>query len=150
MTTWSLFRRHNSTPITLSQPLKRSKYSTDSESAATIDIGGHEHILNVKHYMPTKVTCKWKQDYKNTVIWAKNQPTFAVILISSKLAIILVNWKLDGLQENIFHGQALGLWPLKMDKPLFFQTRQKNPFSKSPHIKVLLVNKLRLGESVII
>jgi len=22
-----------------------------------------------------------------------------------------------GLQENIFHGQAPGLWPLKMDKP---------------------------------
>jgi len=95
--------------------------------------------------MPTKVTCKWKQDYKNTVIWAKNQPTFAVILISSKLAIILVNWKLDGLQENIFHGQAPGLWPLKMDKPWFYKISSYQDFTNKQTL--ILVSPLSFKNS---
>ena len=49
-----------------------------------------------------------------------------------------------GLQENIVaieNGQAL----------IFFrQAWKKIHFTKSPHIKDLLVNKLQLGESVII
>ena len=41
-----------------------------------------------------------------------------------------------GLQENIFHGQTPGLWPLKIDKP------EQIHCTKSPDIKVLLINKL--------
>ena len=54
--------------------------------------------------------------------------------------------------RNIVHGQAPSLCPLKMGKPLFFfrQARNKIHFTKSPHIKVVLVDKLRVGESVII
>ena len=48
-----------------------------------------------------------------------------------------------GLQENIFHEQAPGLWSLKMDGPDFVHTSpKKQHFTKSPHIKVLLVNKI--------
>ena len=46
-----------------------------------------------------------------------------------------------GLQENIVHGQAPGLWPLKMYKPLFCSDKlEKIHFKKCPHIKI----KIRL------
>ena len=48
----------------------------------------------------------------------------------------------SGLQENIFHR----LVALKMEKTWYFSdiflARKKKHFTKSPHIKVLLVNKL--------
>ena len=55
----------------------------------------------------------------------------------------LLHCEIAGLQENIFHGRSPGMWPLKMDKPWFFSDKpEKNCFTKSPHIKVLLVNKI--------
>jgi len=57
---------------------------------------------------------------------------------------VKLNSLFAGLQEYIFHGQAPGLWPLKMDKPWFFSDMHppKKHSTKSPQIKVLLVNKL--------
>ena len=58
-----------------------------------------------------------------------------------------------GLQENIFSWTSPGPEAFENGQALIF-FRQAPPkkfhFTKSPHIKVLLVNKLRLGESVII
>jgi len=70
----------------------------------------------------------------------------------------------SGLQENIFHGQAPGLWPLKMDKPwLFFrQDPNKIPFYKisyqgftskqiwlvSYHLKTIFCNPRRNVELI--
>ena len=58
---------------------------------------------------------------------------------------VIVCWHIilggSGLQENIVHGQAPGMWPLKMDKPWFYLDKpEQTHFTKSSHIKVLAVN----------
>jgi len=50
------------------------------------------------------------------------------------------------LQENIFHGQALGLWPLKMDKPWFFSDKpEKNPFYKISSYQGFPIKQTHIG-----
>jgi len=40
-----------------------------------------------------------------------------------KLTCVFQELEVSGLKENIFHGQALGMWPLKMDTPWFISDK---------------------------
>ena len=97
----------------------------------------HTHTITHSYYHTLILST---HSYYHTLVLSHTQYTCKDHISDLSSHILFSN---SELQENIFHGQALGLWTLKMDKP-------KKKTYKIPHIKVLLVNKHRLDKSVII